>query len=121
MRRLRLPHSVTKRYRRFPRADAARFSPNGKAGNRRGGAEGPGPQGRKPEGNRRMFCLKADTAVAQKRKRSIVRSGLPSDNYWTGTENTDNPGNSWIVNDNDGIVNVNNDNQSNSNRVVCVP
>jgi len=48
-------------------------------------------------------------------------SGLPGDGYWTGTENTDNPGNSWIVNDNDGMVNVNNDNQSNHNRAVCVP
>lgn len=47
------------------------------------------------------------------------RAGLPSDNYWTGTEVTDNPGNSWIVNDNGG--NVNNDDQGNDNRVVCVP
>ena len=46
-------------------------------------------------------------------------SGLPNDNYWTGTENSDNPGNSWIVNNNGG--NVNDNNQSNNNRVVCVP
>ena len=30
MRRLRLPHGVIKRYRRFPRPDADRFSPNSK-------------------------------------------------------------------------------------------
>jgi len=68
-----------------------------------------------------MVCLQADMAVLQKRKRMNKPSGLPSDNYWTGTENTDNPGNSWIVNDNDGKVNVNNNHQSNDRRVVCVP
>ena len=48
-------------------------------------------------------------------------SGLPNDNYWTGTENSNNPGNSWIVNGNNGNVNVNSNDQSNDNRVVCVP
>ena len=50
-----------------------------------------------------------------------MRVGLPSDNYWTGTENTDNPDNSWNFNDNGGIVNVNNNDQSNTARAVCVP
>ena len=50
-------------------------------------------------------------------------SGLPNDNYWTGTENSNNPGNYWIVDgsNNPGNVNVNSDDQSNDNRVVCVP
>ena len=50
-------------------------------------------------------------------------SSLPSDYYWTGTENSRNPSYSWMVNDHDdgGIVGVLYGNQSYPQRVVCVP
>jgi len=48
-------------------------------------------------------------------------SGLPGDYYWTGTESTDRPGDSWIVYFSDGIVYVSGDRQRYSYRVVCVP
>jgi hypothetical protein len=48
-------------------------------------------------------------------------SGLPNAYYWTGTEDTGNPGFSWIVVEYDGMVFVNYDRQSNDFRVVCVP
>jgi hypothetical protein len=64
-----------------------------------------------PDGQPRLFPKEETQKVGS----------LPSDNYWTGTVNADNAGNSWNVNDNGGNVNVNNDNQSNDNRVACVP
>jgi len=49
-------------------------------------------------------------------------SGLPGDNYWTGTEDAGDPGDSWIVHDHDGNVYVNSLHQSGDvGRVVCVP
>lgn len=48
-------------------------------------------------------------------------TGLPSDFYWTGTEITDYPGDSWGVVDYVGNVNANLDDQSGVSRVVCVP
>jgi len=48
-------------------------------------------------------------------------SGLPGDYYWTGTEFTGNPGNSWLVNDYGGNVGVRYGRQSDLVRVVCVP
>ena len=49
-------------------------------------------------------------------------SGLPSaDFFWTGTEVTDDPGDSWIVYDIGGEVSDGFDRQSRVNRVVCVP
>ena len=71
--------------------------------------------------NRRTSNLDGSRGCSHKRKRNNWRSGLPTNNYWTGTEDPDNPGNSWNVNDNGGNVNAGNNNQTNDNRVVCVP
>jgi len=68
-----------------------------------------------------MVCLQADMAVLQKRKRMNKPSGLPSADYWSGTEGTDGPGGSWFVHDGDGKVRVNNVRQRVGRRVVCVP
>ena len=48
-------------------------------------------------------------------------SGLPSDGYWTGTEDSGGPGYSWIVDGGGGSVFAFNVIQSYSYRVVCVP
>ena len=48
-------------------------------------------------------------------------SGLPSGSYWAGTENTDRPGRSWIVNDLDGKAFVLDSYQDSVDGVVCVP
>jgi len=48
-------------------------------------------------------------------------SGLPSDVYWTGTEYSVIPGNSWIVYGNFGNVLVVRRDQGLGGRVVCVP
>ena len=47
-------------------------------------------------------------------------TGLPVGDFWTGTEVTDHSGNSWVVHDYGG-VGVGGSDQSDSNRVVCVP
>jgi len=47
-------------------------------------------------------------------------SGLPSGPYWTGTEVANNPGYSWIVVDDNGLI-LSHRRQSNQGRVVCVP
>jgi hypothetical protein len=48
-------------------------------------------------------------------------SGLPIDDYWTGTMVTDLPGSSWVIFDCVGMVDVSPLPQSIDKRVVCVP
>jgi len=50
-------------------------------------------------------------------------SGLPVNGYWTGTEDSDSPGNSWLVSGHSGevIICVAFGPQSDSLSVVCVP
>ena len=48
-------------------------------------------------------------------------SGLPGDVCWTGTEDTDGPGGSWVVDGRDGEVGVSTGHRSHGRRVVCVP
>ena len=47
--------------------------------------------------------------------------GLPFDWYWTGTENSDSPGLSWIVDDYGGGVSIVDRRQSAALRAACVP
>jgi len=47
-------------------------------------------------------------------------SGLPGGRYWTDTEVADNPGYSWIVVDDGGLI-LSHRRQSSQGRVVCVP
>ena len=48
-------------------------------------------------------------------------SGLPGASFWSGTELTDGPGNSWFVNGHSGSVSVSYNPHSSQTRVVCVP
>jgi len=48
-------------------------------------------------------------------------SGLPDDSYWTGTEYTVTPGNSWAINYHGDQVVVTYFHQSVAARAVCVP
>ena len=48
-------------------------------------------------------------------------SALPLGNYWTGTEVTNAPGNSWDVGIYENKVYITGDLQSSNRRVVCVP
>jgi len=47
-------------------------------------------------------------------------SALPNTYYWTGTERTDDPASSWLVNAHDGKVGINISDQFSGHRVVCV-
>ena len=70
--------------------------------------------------NRFVAGIRIDGFGAPGRPWSEV--GLPSAFYWTGTEYSDRPGDSWFV---DGVggdsVDVHNHHQGNAFRVVCVP
>ena len=120
MRRLRLPHGVIKRYRRFPRVMRPHL-PNGNARKYAwGGTEGFRRRRRRPEADRRTANHVGGCGCSQKRKR---KSGpvLPGGNYWSRDEND--ADNAWILNSNGTELNDNNGNdhkENGSNAVVCV-
>jgi hypothetical protein len=48
-------------------------------------------------------------------------SGLPNDEYWTGTEGADRPGRAWTASGGFGNTRLSNADQGSTRRVVCVP